>query len=106
MVSLVGAVGLLVLVLVNTALAAVATRFFRQRLDTDWGSIIYVVVVTPFVLLVTTLLLSGVLGLGGDLGSRNLALLVAIALPLVLGVSVDFFWMPSPDEIELPDTMR
>ena len=106
MVSLVGAVGLLILVLVNTALAAISTRFFRQRLETDWGSILYVVLVTPVLLLVTTLVLSGVFGLGGDLGSQNLALLVAIALPLVLGVSVDFFWMPAPEDVELPDTLR
>jgi hypothetical protein len=47
-----------------------------------------------------------VVGLGADLGSQNLALLVAIALPLVLGVSVDFFWMPAPEEMELPETIR
>ncbi|MFD1647248.1 hypothetical protein [Haloarchaeobius litoreus] len=106
MVSLVGAIGLLVLVTVNTAIAAVSTRFFRQRLDTDWGSVVYVVLLTPVALLATTLAISGVLNLGADLGSQSLALLVAIALPLVLGVSVDFFWMPAPDEIELPDTMQ
>jgi hypothetical protein len=64
------------------------------------------VLLTPVALLATTLVISGVVGLGTNLGSQSLALLVAIALPLVLGVSVDFFWMPSPDEIELPDTMR
>ncbi|WP_267640777.1 hypothetical protein [Haloarchaeobius amylolyticus] len=106
MVSLVGVIGLLVLVLVNTAIAAVSTRFFRQRLDTDWGPIVYVALITPVLLFGTTLLISGVLQLGTNLGSTQLALLVSIALPLVLGVTVDFFWMPAPDEMELPDTMR
>jgi hypothetical protein len=31
---------------------------------------------------------------------------VAVALPFALGVAFDFFWMPSPDEVELPDTAR
>ncbi|WP_435333706.1 hypothetical protein [Haloarchaeobius sp. TZWWS8] len=106
MVDLVGIVGLLVLVAVNTAIAAVSTRFFRERMNTDWGSVLYTVLIVPFLLLATTLVISGGLQLGANLGSKNLALLVSIALPLVLGVTVDYFWMPAPDEIELPDTMR
>ncbi|WP_435359115.1 hypothetical protein [Haloarchaeobius sp. DFWS5] len=106
MVALVGVIGLVILVVVNTLVAAVSTRFFRQRLDTDWGSVVYVVVITPVLLLATTLVISGAFQFGTNLGSTNLALLVAIALPLVLGVTVDFFWMPAPEDVELPETMR
>jgi len=29
---------------------------------------------------------------------------VVVAIPLVLGVTIDYVWMPAPDEVELPDT--
>ena len=103
MVSAADAVGLGIVVLVNTATAALLTRFFRVRLDTAWGSAIYVATLGSFVLLLVTLVFSGVMGLGPDLGSRVAVIMVTIALPLSLGATFDYFWMPSPDEVELPD---
>jgi len=105
MVTTVGLVGIVVLVVVHTALAAVVTRLFRNRLDTAWGGAIYAALGGGFVLLVSTLVLSGIFGIGGDLGSRYATVLVVIAMPLVLGITVDYFWMPSPEEIELPDSL-
>lgn len=104
MVSALGLVGLLVVVGVNTAIAAVATRFLRIRMNTRWGQVVYVGLVVPALVFVSTLVLSGVLGLGSTLGDRTTAIMVAFVLPLVLGFSVDLFWMPHPDDVELPDT--
>jgi len=103
MVSAADAIGLVIIVLLNSAVAALLTRFLRVRLHTPWGSAIYVMFLGPIVLLGLTLVLSGVLNLGGDLGSPAAVLLLTIALPLSLGATFDYFWMPAPDEIELPE---
>lgn len=92
-------VGVLLIVAVNTALAAVLTRFFRLRLATRWGSGLYALLVIPVVLLLVLLLASGVLGLGGSMG-RASALVVTIVVPLSLGSAIDLFWMPPPEAIE------
>ena len=105
MVSAVGAIGLLVIVVVNTAVAALTTRFLRVRMATEWGTAVYVVLIVPVLEFALTLVLSGVLGLGSNLGSPIAALALAIVLPLALGVAFDYFWMPAPDEVELPDTL-
>ena len=106
MVSVASIVGFLVIVAVHTLVATVAARYFRVRLKTRWGAAIFALVTTPVLLVVSTLVLSGVLGLGSDLGDRNTALFVVILLPLTLGYSIDLFWLPSPEEIDLPDTRR
>lgn len=105
MVSLVSAVGMLVIVCAHTFFAAVATRFFRIRLETQWGAALYSLFLIPVALLASTLLWSGALGLGVDLGSRGAVFMIVIALPLALGYTIDVFWMPHPDDVELPDTM-
>ncbi|PSQ42003.1 hypothetical protein BRD17_09815 [Halobacteriales archaeon SW_7_68_16] len=102
MVSLVAAVGLTMLVGVNTLVAAVLTRYFRLRLSTRWGSALYTALFGPVALVIVTLLLSGGLGLGGDLGGRETALLVSVVVPLTLGYAIDLFWMPPPDAVDLP----
>ena len=106
MVSVVDVVGLLVIVGTNAAVAALATRFLRVRLDTRWGSAVYVVVLTPLPMVAVTLLLGGVLGLGPNLGSRYAVLGLTILAPLTLGIAFDFFWMPAPEEVDLPDQAR
>ncbi|WP_254545718.1 hypothetical protein [Halomarina pelagica] len=102
MVSVIDVVGLLLVLGVNTAVAALATRFFRVRLDTQWGPVVFTLLITPVVLVLLTLFLSGILGFGFDLGSANAVLGVAVVLPLALGTAFDYFWMPAPDEVELP----
>jgi hypothetical protein len=106
MVSVADIVGLAVVVGVNTAVAALATRFLRVRLATRWGIAVYVLVVVPAVQVLVTLLLTGPLGLGPDLGSSLTVVGVAVALPFALGVAFDYFWMPTPEEVELPETLR
>ncbi|WP_135536226.1 hypothetical protein [Halostella pelagica] len=106
MVSVASLVGFLVIAGLHTLIATVATRFFRVRMKTQWGSAIFALLLTPLVLVVSTLFLSGMLGLGGNLGDRNTALFVVVLLPLALGYSIDVFWLPSPEEIDLPDTTR
>ncbi|MFB6169972.1 MAG: hypothetical protein ABEJ06_02390 [Haloarculaceae archaeon] len=101
MVSVVDVLGLLVILAVNVALAALMTRFFRTRLDTRWGPVVYVALLVPLALLVSTLVLGGA-GLGPNLGTPALVVGTTILLPLVLGTSFDYFWMPAPDEVELP----
>lgn len=106
MVALGEALGLLLMIGAHTLFAAVATRFLRIRLETWWGTLVYVLFLIPLALLVSTLVLSGPLGLGPNLGSQEMVFTVVIALPLVLGYTIDVFWMPHPDEVELPDTTR
>jgi hypothetical protein len=103
MVTVVDAVGLAVLLLVNTAIAALMTRFFRVRLKTQWGSAIYVVVLCPVVLVAVVLVVSGIFGVGPNLGSAGAVVAITVDLPLAVGVTFDYFWMPSPEEIDLPE---
>lgn len=102
MVSLVGVVGMLVIVGVNTAIAALMTRFFRVRLDTRWGPVVYTLLITPVALVASLLILSGVLLLGFELGGSAAVVAIAVVLPMTLGVAFDYLWMPSPDEVDLP----
>ena len=103
MVSVVDAVGLVVLIAANTALAAVLTRLFRVRLSTRWGGLLYTLLLTPVVLFVVTLLVGQ--AVGPDLGGGATVLGVTVLVPLSLGIAVDYFWMPAPDEVEVPDTV-
>ena len=106
MVSVSAAIGFVVIVGLHTLMATVATRYFRVQLKTQWGSAAFALLLTPLLLVVSTLVLSGVLGIGGNLGDRNTAVFVVILLPLVLGYSIDMFWLPAPEEIDLPDTAK
>lgn len=102
MVSVVGLVGLLVIVLVNTAVTALMTRFFRVRLNTRWGGLVYSLLLCPVAMFVLFMFF-GVLGLGGGLNlSNSVAVTVTIGVPLILGMTFDYIWMPDPDEVELP----
>jgi len=102
MVSVADIVGLLVILGVNSAAAALITRFFRVRLKTRWGSAVYTVLLVPLVLLVSTLVFGGFLGLGPDLGGEMTLIGVTIVLPTTLGAAFDYFWMPSPEEVDVP----
>jgi hypothetical protein len=102
MVSVADIVGLLVILGINSSAAALMTRFFRVRLKTTWGSAIYIVLLTPFALLISTLILAGFLKLGPDLGGEMTLIGLVIVLPMTLGVAFDYFWMPSPDDVDVP----
>ncbi|MDG5777365.1 hypothetical protein VB773_02965 [Haloarculaceae archaeon H-GB2-1] len=103
MVSVAEAIGLVVILLVNTAVAALMTRFFRVRLSTRWGSAVYAALLGPLALLVLTLVLGSFLG--PNLGSPATVITVTIVLPLIVGITFDYFWMPAPDEVELPENV-
>jgi len=103
MVTVVDALSLAVLLLVHTAIAATMTRFFRVRLSTRWGGFLYAVLFCPTVLVVTTLVFSGVFGLGPNLGSAPAVIGLVIAIPAATGITFDYFWMPAPDEVDLPE---
>jgi len=90
-----------VIVAVQTAIAALLTRLFRVRLKTRWGALAYAVLVTPVVLTLTTLVLGQI---GPDLGSRDTVVFLMIGVPLALGLTIDYVWMPAPEEVELPAT--
>ena len=103
MVSVVGLVAFGAVLVVHTLLAAVLTRFFRLRLKTQWGYVIYSFTITPVVLLVTTLVFFGVIPIGAGLDLGATALLgAAIGLPLALGFTIDTLYVPPPEEIDLP----
>lgn len=106
MLALFGFGSLLALVAFHTFLAGVATRFFRLQLSTRWGSAVYTLVLTPLLLLVSTLVFAGALGVGTgiDIGSSTILLALLIGLPLALGVAIDYLYVPSPEEYDLPDT--
>ena len=106
MVSVVDVVGLLVIVGINAGAAALMTRFFRVRLDTDWGPVVFALTIEPVVLTLLVLVLSGIAGLGGNLGSAGLVFGITVVLPMALGVAFDYFWMPAPDDVELPAEYR
>ena len=73
--------GLLFIVLVNTAATALATRFFRVRLKTGWGSAVYTALLIPVLLVVLTLAI-GSLGIGPNLGSAAAVFGVLYFLPV------------------------
>ena len=105
MVTVLALAGLAVVVGVHTVVAAVATRLFRVRLESRWGPLVYTAVLVPVLLVLSTMVLTGVLGVGPDLGDAGTVVFVLIVVPTVLGVTIDYVWMPAPDEVELPDTV-
>jgi hypothetical protein len=103
MVSVVGLVAFGAVLVVHTLLAAVLTRFFRLRLKTQWGYVIYSFAIIPVALLVTTLVFFGVLPVGAGLNLDTATLLgAAIGLPLALGFTIDTLYVPAPEEYDLP----
>lgn len=104
MVSVINLVLFGVVLVFHTLVAAVMTRFFRVRLKTRWGAMLYAVVLIPLVLFTTTLVFSGVLGIGINLGSPVTALGVMIGMPLALGYTIDVLYVPPPEEYDLPET--
>jgi len=101
MVTVAEALALGVIILLHTAVAALLTRFLRVRLNTRWGSSVYVALFVPVVLLASTLLFGSLFG--PDLGSPTAVVGATVILPMTLGVSFDYFWMPAPEEVDLPD---
>ncbi|ELZ96940.1 hypothetical protein C440_04163 [Haloferax mucosum ATCC BAA-1512] len=105
MVSVVNLALMGVVILLHTLLAAVMTRFFRLRLKTQWGYVVYSLFLIPLVLFVSTLVFSGAFGIGVDLGSTAAALGVMIGMPLALGFTIDTLYVPPPEEFEnLPES--
>lgn len=104
MVSVINLVLFGVVLVIHTLIAAVMTRFFRIRLKTQWGSVVYALLLIPVVLVTTTLIFSGVLGIGVDLGSSAAVVGVMVGMPLALGFTIDVLYIPSPEEYDLPDT--
>ena len=94
MLAFVGFATLLGLLAFHTLVAGVATRFFRLRLATSWGWVLYTLVFTGFL---------GV-GAGVDLGSPTIVVGALVGLPVVLGAVIDYLYVPPPEEYELPDT--
>ncbi|WP_096389976.1 hypothetical protein [Halopenitus persicus] len=103
MATILGVLLFLVVLGAHTLIAAVMTRFLRLRLDTTWGTAIYVAFLIPIVLLTSTLVVSGPLGIGIDLETTVAVLTVMILLPGVLGVAIDVLYVEHPDEYELPE---
>ena len=104
MVSIIG-LGLFGGILIgHTLLAAVLTRFFRLRLDTQFGWVIYVLTLIPVILFISTLVFTGLLQIGPNLGSPTVVFGVMIGLPIAVGLTLDLLYVAQPDEVELPDT--
>lgn len=99
MLSLGTAIGLAVVIGLHTVIASVLVRFFRLRLDTRAGRILFALFLVPLVLTVS-LLFFGQLPIFGRI-DRNTVATVTILLPLLLGFAIDLFWLPTPEEVEL-----
>jgi hypothetical protein len=93
-----------VVVAVHALVAAVMTRFFRIRLATDWGAVVYTALFVPVALFVLTQVFTGVLGIGPNLGSAATVLAVLVGVPLAVGVTVDVLYVRPPEEYDLPET--
>ncbi|MFB6138275.1 MAG: hypothetical protein ABEJ42_08080 [Halobacteriaceae archaeon] len=103
----VAAGGVLALIAANAAVAAVATRFYRMRFATRWALVAYTAVTLPIVYVVTTIVVLGAVGAGTDVTlPRDLILTYGWALPAVLGVAFEVFWMAPPDEAGTADRGR
>lgn len=87
----------------HTLLAAVAVRFFRVRMKTRGGWLVYATLVTPFLLFLTTLVVGQVLPPLGT-SSRLVVLALLIGVPFALGFTIDLLYVPAPEEYDLPDT--
>lgn len=92
-------VGLGLVVAVHTVIASVLVRFFRLRLATRGGMVLFSLFFVPLALTIS-LLFVGQLPIFGGI-ERNTAALITILLPLLLGFAIDLFWMPDPEEVEL-----
>lgn len=103
MASVLGLALLVLLIGLHTLVAAVMTRFFRLRLDAWWSVAVYVAFLIPVVLLASTLLLTGFVGIGVDLGSPTVVIVTLIVVPTALGAAVDVLYVEHPDEYELPE---
>lgn len=104
MASVLSWLGLLAIVVGHTILTAVLTRLFRVRLATRWGPFVYVLTIIPVVLFVSTLISSGVFGIGPNLGGTIPALFTTIGIPMTIGIAIDYLWMPAPADIDVPET--
>jgi hypothetical protein len=99
MVSLGTVIGIGVVVGLHTVISSVLIRFFRLRLDSRVGVVVFSLFLVPVVLTVS-LLFVGQLPIFGRI-DRNTVAMVTILLPLLLGFAIDLFWMPTPEEVEL-----
>lgn len=104
MVSVVSLLLLTAVIGLHTLASAIMMRFLRIRMKTRGGWLLYSLLLPPVPLFLSTLVFTGPLGIGFDLGSPAVALSVTVALPMVLGFTVDVLYVPSPEEYELPDT--
>lgn len=103
MVNVVGLAGLLVIVLINSAVTALMTRFFRVRLNTRWGGALYSLLLCPLATAILAVVLSVPVGAFITLG-RGSFLFLAVLVPLAVGMTFDYVWMPAPEEVEVPAT--
>lgn len=92
-------IGLTVIIALHTVIASVLVRFFRLRLETRTGWLLFALFLVPLVL-TASLLLLGQLPIFGGI-DRNTVATVTILLPLLLGFAIDLFWLPTPEEVEL-----
>lgn len=100
--AVVTAVAFLGVIAVHTGIAVVGLRFFRVRLGTTWAPFLYAVILIPIIYVPTTILFSGVLSAGGATVDAGTLFGVLFLLPLAVGVSIDVFWLPAPDDVEVP----
>jgi len=92
-----------VLATAHVLIAALVVRLLRVQLSTSWAPYVYAVILVPLVYTATTLLVLGALGVGDGVNLGRGTLLVSLfGLPLALGIAFDVFWMPAPEDVELP----
>lgn len=90
----------------HTLVAAVLTRFFRITLHSPLGRAFFTVTAIPVVLVASTLVFTGVFGIGPVLGDPALVVAVLVFGPQAIGALVDYLYVPPPEAYDLPDTAR
>jgi hypothetical protein len=93
-----------VLLAVHTLVAAVLTRYFRIALNSSWGKAFFTVAAIPVVLVASTLVFTGVFGIGPDIGNPVLVFAILVFGPQAIGALVDYLYIPPPEAYDLPDT--
>lgn len=104
MVSIISLVLFLFVLGLHTLFAAVLTRFFRLRLKTQIGWVSYTLGIVPVILFLSTLVMTGALAIGPNLGSPTVVFVVMIGFPLAVGITVDLLYVTQPEDVELPET--
>lgn len=95
--------GFLVGAVLNTGLAVIGVRFLRVRLATRWAPVIYALIFLPILFIPPSLAVAAIIGTADVVVDPQTLVGVFFVFPLGVGFAIDFFWLPPPTAIEVPE---